>query len=44
LLHILEMIWLIILAAWALFATKITLSEIRDLFRTQDPGSAAPTP
>lgn len=44
LLHILEMIWLIILAAWALFATKITLSDIRDLFRPEEPGSSAPTP
>jgi uncharacterized protein (TIRG00374 family) len=44
LLHILEMIWLIILAAWALFATKISLSEIRELFGDEESGSSAPTP
>ena len=42
LLHILEMIWLIILAAWALFATKISLSEIRDLFRPEEASSSSP--
>jgi uncharacterized protein (TIRG00374 family) len=45
LLHILEMIWLIILAIWALFATKISLSEIRDLFRPGDTSAgSAPAP
>ena len=45
LLHILELIWLIILASWGLFATKISISEIRDLFRPQaEPGSSAPAP
>lgn len=45
LLHILEMIWLILLAAWGLFATKISFSEIRDLFRPEEEsGSSTPTP
>jgi uncharacterized protein (TIRG00374 family) len=45
LLHILEMIWLIILASWGLFATKISLSEIRDLFQPQEQsGASAPPP
>ena len=45
LLHIVEMVWLIILAAWALFATKISLSQIRDIFRPEPAsGAAAPTP
>jgi uncharacterized protein (TIRG00374 family) len=45
LLHILEMIWLIILAIWALLATKISLSEIRDLFRPGDaPTGSTPAP
>jgi uncharacterized protein (TIRG00374 family) len=45
LLHILEMIWLIILAAWGLWATKITLGQIRELFQPQETsGPAAPAP
>ncbi len=45
LLHIVEMIWLIILAAWGLFATKISLSELRDLLRADGQSdNAAPTP
>lgn len=43
LLHIVEMIWLIILASWGLFATKISFSELRDLFRPQT-GSETSTP
>ena len=42
LLHILEMVWLIILATWGLFATKITFSEIRDLFRPDPDSETAP--
>ena len=45
LLHILEMIWLIILATWGLFATKISISELRDLFRPEaESGNSAPAP
>lgn len=45
LLHILEMIWLIILASWGLFATKISINELRDLFRPEaESGSSAPAP
>ncbi|MFN2141360.1 MAG: lysylphosphatidylglycerol synthase transmembrane domain-containing protein [Candidatus Promineifilaceae bacterium] len=43
LLHIIEMVWLIILASWGLFATKITFSELRDLFQP-DPDSETSTP
>jgi uncharacterized protein (TIRG00374 family) len=43
LLHITEMIWLIILASWGLFATKITFGELRELFQP-DSGSEASTP
>ena len=44
LLHILEMVWLIILAVWALFATKITLGELRALFSSDETsGNAPPT-
>jgi len=42
LLHILEMIWLIILASWALFATKISLRDILDLFRSEDTTTSSP--
>ncbi len=45
LLHILEMIWLIILATWGLLATKISLREIGDLFRPEETsGSSTPSP
>jgi uncharacterized protein (TIRG00374 family) len=45
LLHILEMIWLIILATWGLFATKISLGEIADLFRPGgEPEGSTPAP
>ena len=42
LLHIIEMIWLIILAIWALIATKISLGDIRDLFRPGDDSTSSP--
>lgn len=45
LLHIMEMLWLIILAVWALFATRITLSQIRDVFQPPEaPDASAPAP
>jgi uncharacterized protein (TIRG00374 family) len=42
LLHILEMTWLIVLAIWALLATKISLREIGDLFRPGDATVSSP--
>ncbi len=45
LLHILEMIWLVILAVLGLFATKISLRQIGDLFRPEEQsGASTPTP
>ena len=45
LLHIVEMIWLIILASWGLFATKISFGELRELFQPEaDSGASTPAP
>lgn len=45
LLHIQELIWLIMLASWGLFATKISFGELRDLFRPEgESGSSTPAP
>lgn len=45
LLHIVEMIWLIILASWGLVATRITFGQLRDLFRPgAETGASTPAP